>query len=99
MMQPSTFPTDLGIATRVGLTRGAGQFPAGTGSFAEAEMRYRQDRLIADLIRHRNADQAEAGHVAGAGHGVMSKWTTWLQSVPLLHRSSAAQPNSSACTN
>lgn len=95
--QSSTFPTELGISTRVGLTRGVGLTGSGPGSFAEAEMRYRQERAIADVMRHRTADRARAQHLAGFGHGVMSKWTTWLHSVPQVRRSSPEQPNSSAC--
>ena len=43
----STFPTDLGICTRVGLTRGVGRPAGAITSFAEAETRYREERLIA----------------------------------------------------
>ena len=98
--QQSTFPTDLGIATRVGLTRGLGGTGPGLGSFAEAEMHYRQNRLIEDAVRHRN--HARSSRTAGSGRfgrEVMSRWTTWLPSVPLLHRSSPVRPSSSACGN
>jgi hypothetical protein len=98
--QPSTFPTDLGIATRVGLTRGVGGTGPGLGSFAEAEMHYREERLIADLLRRKNQEEAGRADRAGRfGRQGMTRWTTWLPSVPLLHRSSPARPSSPVCEN
>jgi hypothetical protein len=93
----SAYSTDLGVATRAGLTRGGTSL--GLASFAEVEMRYREERLIAEASRSR---QARAGHTDRAGRfgrEVMSRWTTWLPSVPLLHRSSPARASSSACGN
>ena len=99
---PSTFPSELGIASRVGLTRGVGEFGSGLDSFAEAEMHYRQDRMLHDLARRRRDQRAQMGRTAGSdrfGRQVMSRWTTWLPSVSLLHRSSPVQQSSSACGN
>jgi hypothetical protein len=97
--QPSTFPTELGISSRVGLTRGVGGVGPGLGSFAEAEMRYREDRMLRELARHRREEQARSARPGRFGREGMSRWTTWLPSVPLVHRSSPAQPSSSACGN
>ena len=99
---PSTFPTDLGISSRVGLTRGVGRYESGLGSFAEAEMHYRQHRILRDLAARRQVSRSRSVRSARSerfGHEVLSRWTTWLPSVPLLHRSSPAQPSSSACGN
>ena len=104
--QPSTFPADLGIASRVGLTRGVGTLGSSLGSFADAEMRYRQDRLLREAsFRRRNerkihrSSRTNQNGSQRFGREVMSRWTTWLPSVPLLHRSSPAQPSSSGCAN
>src|SRR5690242_10096398 len=93
--QPSTFPNELGIATRVGLTRGVGTGPA-LLSFSETEMQYRQSRLLADVSRRRRAARA-AGRAAGPSRreGV-SRWTTWLPFVPT-HRSSPVPQSSTGC--
>ena len=97
---PSTFPSELGIASRVGLTRGVGEFGSGPGSFAEAEMHYREERLIADLLRRKNQEEAGRADRAGRfGRQGMTRWSTWLPSVPLLHRSSPARPSSPVCEN
>jgi hypothetical protein len=104
----STFPSDLGISTRVGLTRGVGLPGPRMESFAQAEMRYRQQRLLDEATgrhqlreRHHRHDQqrsARAGRSRRNSRGLVTRWTTWLPSIPL-HRSSAAPQSSSACGN
>jgi len=99
---PSTFPSELGIASRVGLTRGVGEFGSGPGSFAEAEMHYREERILQDLARRRREQKAQSGRSVRSerfGRQVMSRWTTWLPSVSRLHRSSPAPQSSSVCGN
>jgi hypothetical protein len=97
----STFPTDLGIASRVGLTRGVGGLGSDLGSFAEAEMHYREGRMVQDLLRRQRQRQARSDRRSHRGQRsggeVMSRWTTWLPSVPLMHRSSPVQQSSNAC--
>ena len=46
----STFPSDLGISTRVGLTRGVGRIGA-VSSFPEEQARYCEERLMAERDR------------------------------------------------
>jgi hypothetical protein len=96
--RPSTFPTELGIATRVGLTRGLGELP-GLKSFAEIEMYHRQDRLIADARRHsRRNGHSPSTNASQNRRERVSRWSTWLPSVPF-HRSSPAPQSSAVCGN
>ena len=98
--QAASFPLELGIATRVGLTQGVGA--PGLLTFGEAEMRYRENRMIADARRRRAVRRENRRRKNRAATGAsrregMSRWTTWLPSVPLLHRSSPAPTSSTAC--
>ncbi len=91
-----TFALDLTVATRTGLTGGAGGLGSALSSTTNDDLRYRQERQLHDLDLSRNPQKTHSQHF---GHGVMTRWTTWLPSVPLLHRSSPASPNSNACTH
>ncbi len=83
--QTMTFPGDLGIAGRVGLTGGVGVPPAMlTGP--EAEMNYRQSRLLAEA-RRREVLRAVKSHRSVRRVG--ARRTTWLLSA-LKFRSSPA---------
>ena len=88
--RPPTFPSELASFTRVGLTRGVGTLEPLPGSFGESEARYREERRIAEMARR------ERRHAGSTRRQGVSRWTTWLPSA-LLHRSSPAPQNSSAC--
>src|SRR5258706_258715 len=92
----STFPSDLGISTRIGLTRGVGRPMGAVMSFAEAETRYREERLIADARRRqarelRRAARRERPARTRILTGV-TRWASW-------HSSDARRRSSAACTS
>src|SRR3954447_25426805 len=107
--QPSTFPSELGIATRVGLTRGVGGSGPGLRSFAEAEMHYRETRLREELARSRRREQAREGRRSArlappartrrARRSTPSRWATWLPSIGLRRASVAAQSRTNVCSD
>jgi hypothetical protein len=92
----STFPSDLGISTRVGLTCGAGRPAKMVTSFAEAQTRYREERLAAErqVREARRLARASASHTPAWTRirGVMTRWTPW-------HSSDPRRRSSAACTN
>jgi hypothetical protein len=96
MSRPSsTFPHELGISTHVGLTRGVGVPGLGHSSFAESEMRYREQRYLADADRRRQRRRRAS---RPNRQGLLSRWTMWLPRLGV-HRSSAVSLSSSGCGN
>ncbi|GAB3284331.1 hypothetical protein GCM10027456_79220 [Kineosporia babensis] len=105
-------PQDLTSATAAGLTRGQSLPYQRLEGFAEAEMRYRQQRMLAEVSGRRSSRSrctspgGSTGPVGGTGQeksqaqhgGMVTRWTTWLSSV-LPRRSSRESANSSACAN
>jgi hypothetical protein len=99
----NSFPHDLGISTRIGLTRGVGQ---PLGSFAESEIRYREDRAVAKAEHRAQLNQARAESRSrnaakksgGTRRELMSRWTTWFQSAQE-RRSSAGSQSSTGCNS
>jgi hypothetical protein len=102
----STFPSDLGISTRVGLTRGVGMPDGHLSGFVGAEADYRQQVRIAQAQQRaarRTARQAQRearhnGHQGLRGENkeagareVLSRWTAWLSSDPRPASSPAPQ--------
>jgi hypothetical protein len=102
----STFPTDLGISSRVGLTRGIGQLTAPGQDFAQAQIRYREHQAHSSARRRAQVRAAKSARreLAGSGKPVgnarelMSRWTTWFQSAQV-RPSSAGSQSSGACRN
>jgi hypothetical protein len=97
----STFPSELSAGTRIGLASGAGLPSPRLESLAEAEIRFRQERLLADAARSRRArrertEQRQAAPVRRSRRELMTRWTSWLPFVPL-HHSSVGPQSSSTC--
>jgi hypothetical protein len=102
-LQSPTFPSELAAYTRIGLTRGVTLSSPMPASFGEAEARYREERRAAESAarrrradaRRRNSNDRRRNSNDRSRRGV-SRWTTWLPSVPLRHSSPAPQ-SSNAC--
>jgi hypothetical protein len=104
-----SFPHDLGSATRVGLVHGIGLPAMRLDNFAQAEMLYREQRMLADVELRRNIRQARLDRLftrrpengndgvekkpVGILRRLMSRWTTWPQSA--LAQPSSPEPQSS----
>jgi len=93
----NAFPIDLGITGRAGLIRADGAVGPWPNSPAETETHNRQEQLRRDLAARHSEQRTASGRSERFGHEVLSRWTTWLPSVPLMHRSSPAAQSSSAC--
>ena len=91
--QSSTFPQELGISTHVGLTRGVGLPGLTSNSFADAEIRYREQRFLDEAGRRRRLGRRSP---RVNRQGLLSRWTMWLPRLGV-HRSSAASLSSSGC--
>ena len=81
------FATDLSVSARAGLTSG---LSLGVDPAVAAELAYRREALQRRRIRRSLAADAEAGGKPRADRtGTVSRWISWLPSVPR-HRSSDA---------
>ncbi|MBT0769284.1 hypothetical protein KIH74_10155 [Kineosporia sp. J2-2] len=94
----SSFPHDLSASTAAGLTHGVALPYQRLDSFAQVEMRHREQEHLAAAVSRR-ARQISREEKGQAEHGgLVTRWTTWLSSV-LLRRSSRESNNSSVCAN
>jgi len=82
------FATDLSLSARAGLSSG---LSLGVDPAVAAELAYRREALQRRRIRRELAavDEADGGTPRARRTGTVSRWISWLPSVPR-HRSSDA---------
>jgi hypothetical protein len=83
------FATDLSLSARAGLTSG---LSLGVDPAVAAEIAYRREALQRRRVRRRHLDDGTdegAGKPRARRPGTVSRWISWLPSVPR-HRSSDA---------
>jgi hypothetical protein len=86
-----TFAADLSLSARAGLTSG---LSLGVDPAVAAELAYRRESLQRRRVRRRDFGDPEdgGGRPRARRTGTVSRWISWLPSVPR-HRSSGATAN------
>ncbi len=88
---------ELRVGTTAARTQGVSLPYQRLESFAEAEMRYREARLLAEA-QHRHWQPVGQEKSQAQSGGMVTRWITWLSSV-LPRRSSPESASSSACAS
>lgn len=91
------FQQSLGADMAAGLTRGTTLPYQRMESFSEAELRYREERMLVEAER-RQALRGKNEKSQASREGMVTRWTAWLSSV-LPRRSSRESDSSSVCAN
>ncbi len=95
-VRSSTYLHDPSVDAGFGLGPGAGLPGIRVETFAEAEMRYREQRWLAEARRSEQQNRHRNSRRNQNRRGLVSRWTTWLPSA-LVHRSSVEPQSSNVC--